>query len=52
MEMKADAVRDYQTARLKENASPKPTSEEAGYLLRMLGEQATSCGPSLAVLAR
>jgi hypothetical protein len=32
-------VKDYQTARLKENAAPKSINEETGFLLRMLGEQ-------------
>jgi integrase len=32
-------VKAYQTARLKETASPKSINEEAGFLLRMLGEQ-------------
>jgi integrase len=32
-------VRDYQTARLKEKASPKSINEEVGFLLRLAGEQ-------------
>jgi len=33
------AVKDYQTARLKEKAAPKSINEEVGFLLRMLGDQ-------------
>ena len=33
-----DAVKTYQTARLKEGAAPKSVNEEVGFLLRMLGE--------------
>jgi integrase len=33
------AVKDYQTARLKEKAAPKSINEETGFLLRILGEQ-------------
>ena len=33
------AVKDYQTARLKEKAAPKSINEEVGFLLRLLGEQ-------------
>ncbi|HEY6343628.1 MAG TPA: site-specific integrase [Bryobacteraceae bacterium] len=32
-------VKDYQTARLKDQASPKSINEEVGFLLRILGEQ-------------
>jgi hypothetical protein len=32
-------VKDYQTARLEEDAAPKSINEETGFLLRMLGEQ-------------
>jgi integrase len=39
VEMNDTAVKDYQTARLKENASPKSINEEVGFLLRILGEQ-------------
>ena len=35
-------VKEYQTARLKEKAAPKSINEEAGFLLRMLGEQGDS----------
>ena len=31
-------VKNYQTARLKENAAPKTINEEVGFLLRLLGE--------------
>jgi integrase len=34
-----DTVKHYQTARLKEKASPKSINEEVGFLLRVLGEQ-------------
>lgn len=33
------AVRDYQTARLKEKAAPKTINDEVGLLLRLLAEQ-------------
>jgi integrase len=33
------AVKDYQTARLKEKSAPKSINEEVGFLLRMLGDQ-------------
>jgi integrase len=33
------AVKDYQTARLKEKAAAKSINEEVGFLLRMLGDQ-------------
>jgi integrase len=33
------AVKDYQTARLKEKSAPKPINEEVGFLLRMLEDQ-------------
>ena len=33
------AMKDYQTARLKEKAAPKSINEETGFLLRILGEQ-------------
>ena len=33
------AVKDYQTARLKEKAAPKSINEEVGFLLRMLEDQ-------------
>ncbi len=33
------AVKDYQTARLSEKASPKSVNEEVGFLLRVLGDQ-------------
>ena len=33
------AVKEYQTARLKEKASPKSINEEVGFLLRVLGDQ-------------
>jgi len=33
------AVKDYQTARLKEKSSPKSINEEVGFLLRMLEDQ-------------
>jgi integrase len=33
------SVKDYQTARLNEKASPKSINEEVGFLLRILGEQ-------------
>jgi integrase len=32
------AVKNYQTARLKEKAAPKTINEEVGFLLRLLGE--------------
>ena len=32
------AVKEYQTARLKESAAPKTINEEVGFLLRLLGE--------------
>ncbi len=32
-------VKDYQTARLKEEAAPKTINEEVGFLLRLLGDQ-------------
>lgn len=32
-------LKEYQTARLKEKASPKSINEETGFLLRILGEQ-------------
>ena len=34
-----ETVKDYQTDRLKEKASPKSINEEIGFLLRVLGEQ-------------
>jgi integrase len=39
VEVTEKTVKDYQTARLKENASPKTINEEVGFLLRLLGEQ-------------
>jgi integrase len=39
VEITEKTVKDYQTARLKENASPKSINEEVGFLLRLLGEQ-------------
>jgi integrase len=33
------AVKDYQSARLKEKAAPKSINEEVGFLLRMLGDR-------------
>jgi integrase len=33
------AVKNYQTARMKEKAAPKSINEEIGFLLRLLGEQ-------------
>ncbi len=33
------AVKDFQSARLKEKAAPKSINEETGFLLRILGEQ-------------
>lgn len=33
------ALKDYQTARLREKAAPKTINEEVGFLLRMLGDQ-------------
>jgi hypothetical protein len=32
-------LKDYQTARLREKASPKSVNKEIGFLLRLLGEQ-------------
>jgi len=34
-----EAIKTYQTDRLKEKASPKSINEEVGFLLRVLGEQ-------------
>jgi integrase len=34
-----EAVKSYQTSRLKEKGSPKSINEEIGFLLRLLGEQ-------------
>lgn len=38
-DMSDSAVKDYQTARLKEKASPKSINEEVGFLLRILEER-------------
>ena len=38
-DMSDAAVKDYQTARLKEKASPKSINEEVGFLLRILEER-------------
>lgn len=35
----SDTVKEYQIARLKEQASPKTINEETGFLLRVLGER-------------
>jgi integrase len=39
VEITERTVKDYQTARLKEDAAPKTINEEVGFLLRLLGEQ-------------
>lgn len=39
VEITEKTVKDYQTARLKEDAAPKTINEEVGFLLRLLGEQ-------------
>lgn len=39
VEVTDKTVREYQTARLKEDASAKTINEEVGFLLRLLGEQ-------------
>jgi integrase len=39
VDISADAVKQYQIARLKEQASPKSINEEVGFLLRILGER-------------
>ena len=38
VDVSANTVKAYQTARLKEQAAPKTINEEVGFLLRMLGE--------------
>jgi hypothetical protein len=37
-----DTVKQYQTARLKEKASPKSINEEVGFLLRLIGDRGDS----------
>lgn len=39
VDVSVDTVKQYQVARLKENASPKSINEEVGFLLRVLGER-------------
>jgi integrase len=39
VDLSETAVKEYQTARLKEQASPKSINEEVGFLLRVLGDQ-------------
>lgn len=39
VDVTAESVTGYQTARLKEKASPKSINEEIGFLLRVIGEQ-------------
>jgi len=39
VEITEKTVKEYQTARLKEEAAPKTINEEVGFLLRLLGEQ-------------
>jgi integrase len=39
VDINEQVVKDYQTARLKEQASPKTINEEVGFLLRVLGDQ-------------
>src|ERR1035441_1594300 len=38
VDVTAAGVREYQTARLKENAAPKTINDEVGFLLRLMGE--------------
>lgn len=42
VEVTEKTVKDYQTARLKEDASPKSINEEVGFLLRLLADQGDS----------
>lgn len=39
IDISSAAIKEYQTARLKEEAAPKSINEEVGFLLRILGEQ-------------
>jgi integrase len=39
VDISADTVKQYQIARLKEQASPKTINEEVGFILRLLGER-------------
>jgi|HubBroStandDraft_6_1064221.scaffolds.fasta_scaffold289500_2 integrase len=39
VDFSTDTVKQYQIARLKEQASPKSINEEVGFLLRLLGER-------------
>jgi integrase len=39
IDMNDTTVKSYQTARLREHASPKSINEEVGFLLRILGDQ-------------
>ncbi len=39
IDVTAESVTSYQTARLKENGAPKSINEECGFLLRVIGEQ-------------
>jgi integrase len=39
IDVSAETVKNYQTARLKENAAGKSINEEVGFMLRLLGEQ-------------
>ena len=42
VDIAGDTVKQYQTARLKEGASPKSINEEVGFLLRLLGDRGDS----------
>ena len=42
VEVSERTVKEFRTARLKENAAPKTINEEVGFLLRLLGEQGDS----------